>query len=120
MQHARYALSICDLSYSLAVCMYKFNIFASILLNIACASPPAGTHYEAFNRKCCFEPGSSLAICKVPIIANDSICDNPDTIIRHFTCRLKPNDDQMACANVSKITIKDDKRESDYMVANSV
>ena len=79
---------------------------------VACASSPAGTHYEAFNRKCCFEPGSSLVTCKVPIITNDDICDNPDTIIRHFTCRLKPNEDKIACADVSRITIKADKSES--------
>ena len=71
-------------------------------------SSPAGTHYEAFNGECCFEAGSSLATCRVPLIDNDA-CGDPD---RQFTCRLKPDDDQMACEDVATATIKDDDSES--------
>jgi hypothetical protein len=77
---------------------------ACITMECSDGTAMAGTHYEAFNGECCFEAGSSLATCNVSIIDND-VCGDPD---RQLTCRLKPDDDQMACEDVATVTIKND------------
>ena len=70
-------------------------------------STVAGANYEAFNKECCFDAGSSLADCKVPLINND-VCGEDD---RQFTCQMAPTGDQMACEDVANVTIKDDDGE---------
>ena len=70
-------------------------------------STAAGTNYEAFDKECCFDAGSSLADCKVPLINND-VCGEDD---KQFTCQLAPTGDQMACEDVAMVTIKDDDGE---------
>nr|WNS50106.1 IgGFc-binding protein-like protein 1 [Halisarca dujardinii] len=81
---------------------------ARVCIATECAdgSAMAGVHYQSFSQDCCFESGSSLAVCNVPLIDN-GVCGEPD---RSFTCNLKPQPEQMACNHTSTVTIKDDDK----------